>query len=156
MARELSDNLLSQMNSESSIDPFLALITLSHESFDTLYLVNNTESIVSRGNTYNPFPVKVKLPTDDGETQREVSLVLDNVSLELIEEIRTPTTPIECKVEMILASNPDIVEISYDELKIKNVSYTKQNISAKLYLDDFLDTELTSEKYTPTSFPGIF
>lgn len=156
MPRDFSDNLLSQMNSEISSDPFLILLTLNHPSFDTVYLVNNNENITANGNVYLAFPFKATLPNDDGETQREVKLVIDNTSLELIEQIRTPTTPIDCKVQMVLASNPSVVEIEYEDLKIKDVTYTKQNISATLYLDDFLNTELTSEKYTPTVFPGIF
>lgn len=156
MSNELSQSLLSQLFKQNSEDPFFMLVTLSHSSFDTLYLVNNTEELISNGNTFLPFPMRVTLPTDDGETLREVSIEFDNVSLELIDELRSVTDLIDVKIEMVLASNPDFVEIELAELKIRNITYNKQTVQAKLFMDDFLNTELNSERYTPANFPGIF
>jgi hypothetical protein len=98
----------------------------------------------------------IRLPTDDGESTREAVIDFDNVSLELIDEIRQVTTPIDVKIEMVLASDPDEVQLSYEELKIKSVTYNKNRISARLYMDDFLNVELPSEKYTPTGYAGLF
>lgn len=153
----LSNNLLSEMFSQTSSDPFLMLVTMSHESFaSTLYLVNNIEDVTSNGQVYTAFPMKVVLPTDDGTSVREVKLQMDNVSLELIDEIRSVITPIDVKVEMILASTPDTIEMDLGELRIKNITYDGKGISASLYLDDFLNTELPSEKYTPEIYVGIY
>ena len=156
MSNELSQNLLAQLYKQNSEDPFLMLVTLSHSSFGVIYLVNNTVEIVSNGNTFVPFPMRVTLPVDDGETLREVQIEFDNVSLELIDELRTVTDPIDVKIEMVLASNPDYVEIELDELRIRGINYNKQTVQAKLFMDDFLNTELNSERYTPANFPGIF
>ncbi len=57
---------------------------------------------------------------------------------------------------MVLASIPDAIQISFDELKIQSLSYNKTRITAKLFLDSFLNTEMTSERYTPSLFPGLF
>lgn len=155
--RQLSPELLAQLYGQESNDPFLTLLTLSHTSFtETIYLVNNTKDITSRGNVFMAFPFNITLPADDGETAREVEIVIDNTSLELVEELRKVSDPIDCKVEMILASRPDETQISLEELKIKNVTYNKSQITAKLLMDDFLSTELASEKYTPTIYPGLF
>jgi hypothetical protein len=64
--------------------------------------------------------------------------------------------PISVKIEIVLASLPDEVQIVYDDLKIRNVTYTKQRISAKLYMDTFLNVELGSETYSPSKYPGLF
>lgn len=153
----LSNNLLAQLYNQNSDDPFLTLIELDHATFpDTIRLVNNTVDIVSRGNTYTAFPVEITLPADDGTTIRSVNITFDNVSLELIDEFRQVTNPIDTKLEMVLASDPDTVEIELAELKISNISYNAQTVSAELFLDDFLNTELSSEKYTPTLYPGLF
>jgi len=156
MSRQLSNKLLSELYGSESADPFLTLLTISHSSFADIRLVNNTVNITSRGNIFQAFPMKITLPPDDGTTARGAKLELDNVSLELITEIRTVTTPISAKLELILASDPDVVEIELAELKISNVQYNAQRITASLFLDDFLNTELTSEKYTPSLYPGIF
>lgn len=153
----ITRELLSQMFGQVSDDPFLMLVTLSHPDFsDTLYLVNNTVDIVSRGITYSAFPMEVSLPPDDGETTREVAISFDNVSLLLISELRSITTPMDVKIEMMLASDPDTVQLSLEELKMRSVTYDKQRVSAKLYMDSFLNVEMTSEKYVPSKYPGLF
>ena len=156
--RNLSNNLLAQLYTENSDDPFLALFTLNHTDWAApIYLVNNTESIISNGNTFEPFPVKLTLPSDDGESVRKVQITFDNVSRELIDEIRSVTdTYISVSIQLVLASAPDNIEIELSELSIKIISYNAQTVTATLYLDDFLNTELTSEQYGPTNFPGLF
>lgn len=156
MSNSLSPELLAQMFGQVSDDPFLMLVTITHADFAPIYLVNNTVDQVSRGNTYTAFPMQITLPGDDGESAREVTIEFDNVSLELIGEFRTVITPMEVKLEMVLASDLDTVQLSLEELKLRNITYNKTKISAKLYMDSFLNVELTSEKYTPTTYPGLF
>ena len=156
MSNNISPELLAQLFGQVSDDPFLMFVTISHPSFPTIYLVNNTVDMVSRGVTYTAFPMEITLPVDDGERAREVSIIFDNVSLELIDELRTVTTPMDIKIEMMLASDPNTVQLSLEELKLRSVTYDKQKVSAKLFMDSFLNVELTSEKYTPTLYPGLF
>jgi hypothetical protein len=157
MANDLSDELKQQLYGQVSDDPFLALFTLTHPNFTAPFrFVNNADDITSNGLDFISYPVKVVLPPDDNESARQVKIQFDNVSLDLITELRKITTPITCKVEMVLASNPDFVQYSLEDLKLKNIQYNASNISATLVMDDFLGVELTSEKYNPSNFPGIF
>jgi len=154
--RALSPEVLAELTGQESSDPFLTLLTLTHTSFGSLYLVNNTADIISNGNTFLAYPMKVTLPNDDGDTLRQVSITLDNVGLELIDELRTVTDPIDVKIEMILSTLPDDIQIEVNDLKMRNISYDKSTIKATLIVDDFLNTEIAGEKYTPTTFPGLF
>lgn len=157
MANDFSPELLAQLYASNSEDPLLTLFTLEHETFDApILLVNNGTEVISRGQTFSRFPVKLILPQDDGESERVVQITFDNVSLELLDEIRTVTTPIRLKLELVLASIPDEVQMAYEELKLVQVTYNPQTISAKIIPDDFLNTSLTSEKYTPSAYPGLF
>ena len=156
MSNSISAQLLAQLYAQESNDPFLMLVTISHGSFSTIRLVNNLVNVTSRGNTYTGFPMTVRLPQDDGESNREVQIDFDNVSLELVDELRSVTTPMDVKVEMVLASSPDDVQLSLEELKVRTLTYDKMRISARLVMDSFLNVEMTSEKYTPTNFPGLF
>lgn len=153
---QLSPQLLAQLFAQESSDPFLTLVTLSHDSFDTIRLVNNSVNITSRGDVFTAFPMKIRFPVDDGETARDFTIDFDNVGLELIEEIRTVTTPISVKIELILASIPNEVQISQEDLLIEALTYNDKKISAKIALDNFLSTEMTSERYNPSNFPGLF
>jgi hypothetical protein len=153
--RNLSNELLAEIYGQSSNDPFLMLVTL-HNNETPIYLVNNVEDIVSNGKTYLSFPMKITLAPDDGESVRTVKLILDNVSRDLIYEIRSNTSPIEVTIDMILASRPDDIQVSLENLSIRNVVYNAQQISADLYMDDVLNTEMPSERYNPSDYPGIF
>jgi len=145
------------MLENDSNDPFLALLTLNHDDFDQpVRLVNNTVNIDSRGETYLAFPFKFVLSTDDGESDQYVKIEMDNSSLLLMEKLRSITSPVTVTIEMVLASTPGTVEVGLGELKLRNIAYNAQSISGTLSLDDFLNTDLTSESYSPTSYPGIF
>lgn len=156
VSNTLTPQLLSQIFKQESEDPFLTLITFSHTSFSTIRLVNNSEDVVSRGNTFSAFPIKITFPSDDGESSREMQLEMDNVSLELLNEIRTATTTISVLIELILFSTPNEVQVSFEDLKIQSVNYDSKKISARLFLDSFLTTNLTSEIYGPSNYPGLF
>ena len=157
MSNPLSPEMIAQLFSQTSTDPLLTLITLSHTSWASdKRFVNNTEDIISNGLTYNKFPMRITLPVDDGESARQVAIEFDNVSLELTENIRSVTSPISVTIQMILASIPNDIQMSIEELRIGNISYDKTKVSAKLYMDNFLTSALTSERYSPTAFPGLF
>ncbi len=157
MSNSLSPELLAQLYGQSSEDPFLTLVTLSHTSFTSdVTLVNNTKDIVSRGITFEAFPMKIRFPVDDGETARTFAIDFDNASLELITQIRMVTTQIGVKVEMILASLPDVVQIEQDDLFVASLTYTKSKITAAIVMDSFLNVAMTSEQYNPNNFSGLF
>lgn len=156
MARQLTNKVLNELFVQNSDDPLLLLVTVSHASFTTLYLVNNTEDIISNGNTFVAFPMQIQLPPDNAETSRNTQITFDNVSLDLITEMRSVTSPMDVTIQAVLATDPDTVEISFGELKMSDIKYDQQSIRASLILDDFLSTELTSEKYTPSIYPGLF
>jgi hypothetical protein len=153
----LSNELLAQMFAQESGDPFLTLVTISHPDDPQVFrFVTNSENIISRGEEYISFPMRITMPKDDGETVRSAQLELDNVSLLLMPILRTMTTPFDCKIEMVLASDLDNVEIEITDLKLRGISYDSRVIRATLSLDDFLSTEMTSEKYDPVNYPGLF
>lgn len=155
MSNSLSNDVLRQMLAQESEDPFLVLVTLTHPTF-TVRLVNNSSDIVSNGFTFTAFPMKIRLPMDDGETARDFSLDFDNVSLSLIPQLRSVQDDIGVKIQLILASMPNIVQMEHTDLLIRSVSYNAQRISARVVLDSFLAVEMTSERYGPTLYPGMF
>lgn len=155
MANELSNELKEQLFKQESGDPFLTLLTMTGPGF-SYRLVNNTKDIVSNGETFIAFPMKVRLPMDDGESAREFQIDFDNASLLMITALRSVTEPIECRIDFILASMPDVIQMSVTDLLIRTITYDKNKVSAKIVLDNFLVVAMTSERYTPSLYPGIF
>lgn len=143
------------MFAQESEDPFLTLVTLTNVFF-TARLVNNSRDIVSNGFTFTALPMKIRLPVDDGDAAREFVIEFDNISLGLIENLRSVTGDVGVKIQLILASLPNIIQMEFSDLILKAVNYNAKSISARIVLDNFLAVEMTSERYTPTNFPGMF
>ena len=158
MANQLSNQLIAQMFAQESGDPFLTLVTLTHPDFaGPIRLVNNQEDIVSNSETFSAFPMEITLPIDDdSNSAREIQITFANTSLELVDELRGVQTPISVQLDMVLASTPNIVEFSFQEFKLRQVSFNQFTVQGSLYMDDFLNTELTSENYSPSIYPGLY
>jgi len=157
VSRDLSDELLSQLNAQDSEDPLLTLITVTHDDIETpLRFVNNTENITSRSNVFTAFSFSVGLPADDGQTLKQVQIQIDNTSLELISSFRSITTPLTATVEFVLASDPDTVQLSIDDLTVRSMNYDQSLIRLVLSVDDIMNTALTSEEYSPSLYRGLF
>tara|TARA_R110000868_G_scaffold126712_4_gene333958 strand:+ start:1663 stop:1968 length:306 start_codon:yes stop_codon:yes gene_type:complete len=100
--------------------------------------------------------MKIRTPIDDGESSRDFTIDFDNVSLDLITNLRSVQGDIEVTIQLILASLPNVIQMSHEDLLIRTVTYNAKRISAQIVLDGFLAVEMTSERYRPSNFPGIF
>lgn len=155
MSNDISADLRRQLFKQESEDPFLTLVTLSNPFF-TARLVNNSKDIISRGDTYSSLPMKITLPVDDGQTARSFAIDIDNVSLMLITGLRTVVGNIGVTIEMVLASMPDVVQMSFDDLTVSGITYNATKITATIIMDNFLSVAMTSEVYSPSNYPGLF
>jgi len=139
--RNLSSSALnSMMNGTESDAVWLVLLELSHPSLVIPYrLVNNTEKIVSNGEDYIAYPFEIILSADDGTKLPEIQLTIDNVDRSLVETIRTLAEPPKISIKVVLASQPDIVEIEIQHMVLREVTYDQYRITGTLYADDILN-----------------
>jgi len=142
---------------QNTDEVFLWLLTIEHAASGTVHrLVNNLDSVVSRGNTYMAFPFQFVLPEDDGSTLPTIQISVDNVSLELIEIIRSYGTGITISAEIILASAPNVVEYAIDDLTLIDTTYDKSSITLTAQIQDLLNQRFPADDYLPRTFPGMF
>lgn len=152
----LSNTAIEQIYRSESTDPALLLLTLMFPNNNTFYYVNNTEDITSNGQVFTAFPFNFTLPSDDPETQPNLSIILDNVGLELIDDFSSNTDSINAKVELVFASNPDFVEVTIENLIVKTIGYNKYQITINLGYEDIFNTSIPSNTYNAKDFPGLF
>ncbi len=141
---------------ESTEEAVLVLLTISHASFPTVRMVNNPEAITSRGNVFLPFPFIITPHREDGDSFSGATLQIDNVSRQLIAEIRGLTSPADVMMEIIIASEPDNVQRGPWNLVIARVSYDALVIAAELGVELVLDEPYPGDRYDPAYFPGLF
>lgn len=156
MPRTLSNTALASIHAQETGEVWLVLLTLSHSSLATpIRVVNNNEDITSRGNVYQAFPFDIILPGQDPDGPPKATLRFDNVDRTAMQAIRAMTSAPSITLEVILASAPDTVEISFPGLTLRNVNFDSLVIEGELYFESIFNEPITVTM-TPSRFPGMF
>lgn len=135
-------------------DIWLQLLTIEHSSLGTpIRLAANTEAVTSRSDTYLAFPFAIALPATG---QESVELIVDNVSRELIDEVRSIDTPLTITLEVVRAADPDTVEAGPFEFQSRAVEYDVQRMRFTLAYEPLLNEPFPAYSYTPLDYPGLF
>lgn len=164
MSRTLSSTAISSTQSTESGEVWLILMIIDHASLTTpLYLVNNTEDVIVPAylgdpeQTYTAYPFDVTFGQDTGETLPAVLLAFDNVDQLLIDTIRTISDSPDITIKLVLASQPEIVEIEISDLKLREIKYDAYTINGTLYADDILNQRWPKDNVTKAAgYLGLF
>lgn len=159
MPRTLPTTVVQAANAQTTTSAFLVLLEASHSTFTTVRLVNNTQAIVSGGNTYTAFPFAVILPPDDPELQVRARVIVSNVTVELMDELRGVAGSkerIAFTLKVIEASDPNTILQTASGLVAASAKYDADRIELDLTIDNFLTEAFPSDTFSPSNFPGIF
>lgn len=153
----LSTAALQSTQDVSSGEVWLVLLTISHASLGTpIRVVRNTVDIVSNGETFTAYPFEISLPEDvDGQIP-QVSLSISNVDKMLMDTLRSIITPLDVTVQVVLASSPDVIELSVTDFKLREVQYDATNINGTLLMEDVLNIRIPADIMNPGQYPGLF
>ncbi|MBX5239344.1 MULTISPECIES: DUF1833 family protein [unclassified Rhizobium] len=167
MSRILSPGFLAGIFSQETDEVPICLLTVTHDDLDEpIYissdpttrlsddpLVYGTES---RGEQFIFLPFDFTLPDDRSDAPPRVQLTMDNIDRTLVSILRTFTTPPAVKLEIILASDPDVVEITMPVLQMSDATMDDHAISVTLVADALVNEPHPAGQFTPGSFPGLF
>jgi hypothetical protein len=151
--RQVINPLIQSVSSEIVL---LALLTFTLPGQPTLRVVNNTEDVVSRGDTFMAYPFTLSLPADDSDKLPSLSIQISNVSQDLIEYLRQLPEPPRVLLEIVSNVDFNIVEKSIGFLKLSSVNYDALVITLSMTLDNFLARRFPKEDYIPALFPALF
>lgn len=153
--RALSLVATASLVEEATDEVWLVLIEITHADMaQTIRVVNNTEAIVSNSQTFVGLPFAIEFP-DEGERPGEARISIDNVNRQIVEAVRSISTPPNVKLQVILASQPDTIEFELDGLKLRDVTYDAAQVQGYLRFEDLV-TEPVAALITPERFPGLF
>jgi hypothetical protein len=145
------------VNSTSGQAPVYLLEITHAQLLVPVRLVNDTQDLVSSGNTFTAYPFRITLPTDlAGELPRAV-LTFDNIGRELTQWIDASFggKGAQVRVMQVMRDTPDVLE--YDiTLDLVNVSQNMVEIGASLGFDDTLNLSGLPITYRPDVAPGLF
>lgn len=167
MSRDVSSGFLSAIYGQETDEVPICLLTVTHESLDEpIYISSDPttrlsdEPLVygtdSRGEQYTFLPFEFTLPDDRSDSPPRVELTMDNIDRTLVSILRTFMTPPSIKLEIILASDPDVVEITMPVLQMSDATIEDHTISVTLVADALINEPHPAGQFTPGSFPGLF
>ncbi|MFQ5954023.1 MAG: DUF1833 family protein [Kiloniellales bacterium] len=157
MPRSLSATLQAAANAQETTEVFLMLLTIDHADLAApTRIVNNTKAIISNGNTFTAYPFEISLPDDDPERPPEVTVAIDNVAQDIIQALRQVSSPLSFDLEVVLASDPNTVEIGPLKLEMTSADWDAGVIRGRLAYPELLDESYPADTYNPALYPGLF
>lgn len=160
MSRTVSSVFQAAARAQETGEALLALISITHATISggPLRFVQNMQDLVSNGSTYTAFPFQITLPDDTDDGLAKVTLKIDNVDRSIATAIRRmpPNSPPTVTVDLVLASQPDTVEISISDLTLRHISGDLFAIEGELRMDEEDLTPFPEGSLTPQEFPGLF
>lgn len=136
---------------------FLILLQLDHASLGSpLRFVNNNVNVTSGGNVYTAYPFEAVLPDDVEGREPGAEIRIDNVSREIMDEIRTFQSPPLMTLSVILESSPNTIEWGPLEFETRGVTYDAQTITIQLAYSAFTQEPFPYLVFDTINFPGMF
>ncbi len=166
MGRPLSNAAKQAIFAAQTREAFIMLVTLNHESFEQparlssnpseLLIEAGVHGTVSRGEEYVFIPMTITLPMQDDTGIARASIAIDNVDREVVAAARRANSPISVTIEIVLASDPDNVEVSVQDFQLARVQYDALVLSGDISVEYFDLEPFPSGRFNPADFPGIF
>ena len=95
------------------------------------------------------------VPDDQKDTPPRASLVFDNVTREVVDQLRSIITPVSVDLTVVLASDPESVEAQCTDLKGVKASGSANQITLEISREPFTDEPWPSGRMTYERFPGL-
>ena len=157
MSRTLSQAARRAVNAQETDAVFLLLLTLDHEDLaEPIRVVNNTQDVASRGDTYIAYPFEITLPDEDPESVTRVTLRIDNVDREIVKNLRATTSPLSVGLEVVIAASPDTLEAGPFKMTLVSAEYDALTVTGELAFEDVLNEPFPGHSYVPSEYPGLF
>ncbi|MEY9703711.1 DUF1833 family protein [Bradyrhizobium sp. YCK136] len=165
--RVLSLNMRQALFSQETGEVPIFLLTITHaELEDPIHLTTDPTTrfsdvplvygTMSRGVQFLYAGIDVTLPDEQDKAPPASKLTIANVTRELIPLARSVSTPPSVKIEAVLASAPDAVEMIWPAMDMSNLTYDASFLQFDLTMDALVTEPYPSGTFSPASFPGLF
>jgi hypothetical protein len=156
VSRALSNDGRDSLYAPQTDEVWLQLLTIAHPDLVTpIRLTNNSEDIVSDGETFTAWRFPPILP---GETDGELpalELSLDNVTQAFTAAVRSISSPFTVTAEIIRAEDPDTIEAGPFVYESRSIRYDAQTMIIELGSEAIMSEPFPSDLVTPTTNPGL-
>jgi hypothetical protein len=100
--------------------------------------------------------IELTLPDEQDRSPPASKLTIANVTRELIPLARSIQSPASIKIEAVLASALDTVEMSFPAFQMTGLSYDVASLVFNLTLDALVTEPYPSGTFSPAGFQALF
>jgi hypothetical protein len=165
--RVLSLNFRTALFSRETGEIPIFLLTITHPSMADPILLSTdpttrlstdplTYGTVSRGITFQYAGVNVTLPDEQDKSPPASKLTVANVTQKLVPLARSVSTSPSVKIEAVLASALDSVELTFPAMDMTNLQYDVNNLVFDLTMDALATEPYPGLTMGPAYFPGLY
>lgn len=156
MSRALSSPAIASQNAEATAEAWLILLIIDHITLaQPIRVVDNNADITSGGNLFVAWDFNLILPGEDPDNPDTARLSIGNIDPLIIRTLRQISGPPSITIRVVLSSTPDVVEVEFAGLVLRNASYDAGTITGDLAFEEIL-TEPVATTLTPAMFPGMY
>lgn len=123
---------------------------ISETTEDVMY------GVTSRSKNYIFLPLEITLPQEDEAQAPRSTIVIRDATRYVTPIIRELTEPPKVKLELVLSSTPDTVEVSFDGFYVVNFTYNRDQVTCELQMVNYEREPFPMHSFSPTTFPGLF
>jgi hypothetical protein len=157
MPRTLSTPAIEALMAQVTDEAFLILLSFEYVPTGEIFrCVLNTENVTSGGHVYEATYFEFTLPETGSGAPQGCEVSVDNVDQRMIGLLRSITEPLKVKIQLVLASSPNTIEMELSDLLMREVTWDALKIRGKLVSDDPLNQAFPAHLYEPRTFEGIF
>ena len=154
----LTDDALRKINAVSGEYPVL-LLQIDHSGLSTpARFAQNSENVISNGDTYLAVPFEIKPPDDLNSGASRGRLSVTNVGETLMEWIETSGGGVGATVTLsrVMFDDPNTIQWQVDGLIFSDIKATSSEVSGTLSWEDLLSVPAVARRYDPATQPGVF
>lgn len=158
MARNVSAAFIEAVNATNTTEVFLGLVTIDHPDLDVpIRVTTDSVKTLSEGQEYLPFPFTLRLPTDEDDARGALAQIqIDAVDRRIVTAARQISGVPKVDISIVLASNPDAVEVSWPTFNLSNFRAQADTITGDLVFELLEQEPFPGDRFDPTLFPGLF
>jgi hypothetical protein len=167
MARFLPLSTRQAINASVTADFVIALVTISHPDLEGSIRLSSDPTkrfsvdplkygTESGGLRYDFALMSVSLPDDRMGSPAAVTLAFENVVADMAQAIRATLTPATVDIKCVLASDPDVVEEQWSDLRGVQGSYDASRITYEISRQAISNEPWPAHRMTQGRFPRLY
>ncbi|UFS77226.1 DUF1833 domain-containing protein [Tardiphaga sp. 37S4] len=165
--RVLSLNMREALFGQESGEVPIFLLTITHPDLDEPIRLTTDPTerksdtpliyrTMSRGEEFIFAGIDVTIPDEQDKSPPASKLTIENVTRDMIPLARSVNSPPSVKIEAVLASALDDVEMNWPALDMSNLNYDAAALQFDLTMDALVTEPYPAGSFSPAYFSGLY